>query len=179
MTFTVRHVPFPILLVITPSLLKHKTLSQGQIFIAGIFPLPFLIIWMFKTVRYNIRKFLQFRNKIVPNKRLTKIHVAEDTECSSAIYDVLQGPYRNIHIKGLGCVCWTGITMIRRLLLCVTYTFIANSLIRVVVLMLINLVGIVQLFVFRPYKQSNGNRIELFLSGVLSGLPHLSWSKIP
>ena len=57
--------------------------------------------------------------------------------------------------------------MTRRLLLCVTYTFIANSLIRVVVLILINLIGMVQLFFFHPYKQINGNRIELFLSGVL------------
>ena len=160
-------VPFPILLVITPSLLKHKIMSQGQIFIAGIFPFPFLIIWLFKTARNNFRKFLQFRNKIRPGEKLTEIEVTGNTECSSAIYDVLQGPYRDIHIKGLGCVCWTGITMIRRLLLCVTYTFIPNSLIRVVVLMLINLIGMVQLFFLHPYKQINGNRIELFLSGAL------------
>ena len=74
-------VPFPILLLILPSLLKHKIMSQGHIFIAGIFPLPFLIIWLFKTVRFNVRKFLQGRNKISPGKKLTKIRVIDDTEC--------------------------------------------------------------------------------------------------
>ncbi len=150
-------IPFPFLLMIIPNLLQRNVISEEKALYSGVFPLPFMISWIRKKRQYN---------RLSPAERLAKTE-KNRLENTDAIYNLFQGPYRDIHVKGFGSVCWTGITTTKRLLLCVTYTFLGNSLVRVVVLMLIHLLGMLQLFFHHPYKQINGNRAEIFLSGVL------------
>lgn len=149
--------PFPVLLMIVPDLLQRNLISERSTLHSGIIPLPFMITWIVKKIK---------NNSLVPVQQKRRTGKSNNHR-TTVIYHLLQGPYRDILVPGFGPVCWTGITMSKRLVLCVVFTFVSNSLIRVVVLMLVNLFGMLQLFYHHPYKQMNGNRAELLLSGAL------------
>ena len=83
------------------------------------------------------------------------------------LYDITQRPYKDLRICSSGSLSWMGITMLRRLVSCVTFTFIDNPLLRILSVTSINLFAIVQLQIFKPYKRLKDNCIELISTSIL------------
>ncbi len=145
-------IPFSMVLMLAPGLMKEGRLSAPVFVCACLCPFPFVAKWI---------AWRLFRN-------CKKRHRHEETavtpgEAETAIVRVLQGPYRDINVGYLGPVCWAGIILFRRLVLVLLSTFINHSLIRVVSMLLLCFLILLNHVYVQPYKDYRVN-----LAGTLS-----------
>ena len=130
--------PFFIVLMVGPSLLYHGHISLPQFFTACVFPLPFLNWWLIKRMRHP---------------KATKRHPRHLSESSRAVIQILQGPFTESKYG----ICWAGVAIGRRLVLILLFTFVNDSLIRLLCMLLSCFVILLHHVHVQPYKDKRGN----------------------
>lgn len=139
--------PFSIILMVGPPLLKHKYISLPQFFFGCMLPLPALLFWSC-TCRSHKKK-----QKAGPLSQETL-----------AVYQMLQGPFKDSEAtRLLGQLCWSGVLIGRRLILFLCFTFINSVLIRLLCMLAVCFIILLHHIYVQPYMSSHGN-----LSGALS-----------
>ena len=136
-------VPFCCVLFLGPGLIKDELIGLPQFFIACLVPLPFTIIW---TIRRLCCK------KKSANE--TDAQLSPETE---AVYKVLQAPFNDIEGNYIGPQCWSGVLIGRRLILVLLYTFVNNTLIRILSMLFVSFLVLLHHVHVKPYKDSRAN----------------------
>ena len=77
------------------------------------------------------------------------------------VYRMLQGPYKNYHIplpfiKQVS-LCWSGILLIRRLCLIITYTYVHNIMLRLLIMTIISFLALLHHLMVKPCKENRAN----------------------
>lgn len=136
-------VPFCLVLLLGPELLRDCLISLLEFFLACICPFPFLLRW------FVIRLRLRGNRPIVSSGNLS----AE----SQAVVQILQGPFKEIELPLLGPICGQGLLIGRRLILVLLYTFVNDNLIRMLGMILLCFVVLLHHIHALPYKDRRGN----------------------
>ena len=76
-------------------------------------------------------------------------------------------PYNDFKLKGIGSICWEGVTLIKGFVTCIFYVFISHPLLQIFTLTATHLIGINQPVSIQPCKCSCGNIVELCLSTII------------
>ena len=138
-------VPFSLILMLGPPLIKRKKISLTGFFVGCIFPLPVLIVWLIKHH--------------TGTGRLHSIGPATE-----AVLQLLQGPFKDTGSKRLaGQLCWSGMLLARRLILFLCFTFINDVLVRLLCMLGVCFIILMHHMYIRPYKSPAGN-----LAGAIS-----------
>ena len=136
-------VPFCCVLFLGPGLIKDGLIGLPQFFIACLVPLPFTIMW-------TIRRICCKKN----STNSSDVQLAPETE---AVYKVLQAPFNDIEGKYIGPQCWSGVLIGRRLILVLLYTFVNNTLIRILSMLFVSFLVLLHHVHVKPYKDSRAN----------------------
>ena len=135
-------IPFCLVLLIGPGLLKDGLISLPQFFFACILPLPFLVYWV--LLRLSLRGR---RPSIIP----------EMSPEAQAVIQILQGPFKESESKLFGPTCGAGVLIGRRLVLVLLFTFVNDTLIRMLCMMLVCFIILLHHVHVLPYKDTRGN----------------------
>lgn len=135
-------VPFCVVLLIGPGLLKDGLVSLPQFFCACIFPLPFLVYWVFLRL-------------ILRGQRPEEPHTLSSE--GQAVISILQGPFKESESKLFGPTCGAGVLIGRRLILVMLFTFVNDTLIRMLCMMLVCFIILLHHVHVLPYKDTRGN----------------------
>ncbi|CAD5112800.1 DgyrCDS2010 [Dimorphilus gyrociliatus] len=135
-------IPIPLVIMFGPRLLKEKLISLGSFFFGCLFPLPTFAIWIYKYRKQN-----------------ATVKVSPESE---ALLDLLQSPF-----KQFGATCWSGKLMIGRLLLILFYSFINNSLYRLLCMLSCCCVTFWYIVQSNPYTTSKSNTAAILSSAAL------------
>lgn len=132
--------PFFLILTFGPGLLEQGYISLGEFFVGCICPLPALFVWLIK--------------------RLWRRHLAETSAIRrkrsddvTAVLNILQGPFKDYRWG----VCWSGVLIGRRLVLILLYTFVNDTLIRSLCMLLTCFFILLHHVHVQPYKNIQGN----------------------
>ncbi|ELU03572.1 hypothetical protein CAPTEDRAFT_185637 [Capitella teleta] len=136
--------PFCLVLLIGPGLLKDGLIGLPQFFSACMLPLPFLLYW----IAIRLTRFC--RGMHPPNAQ-------EMSSESQAVINILQGPFKDSENRVFGPLCGQGILIGRRLILIVLFTFVNDTLIRMLCMMLVCFVILLHHVHALPYKDTRGN----------------------
>lgn len=135
-------VPTPLVIMLGPRLITEKLIGLRSFFFAFICPLPTFAVWMYKY-----------------RKRNQTVKVSTESE---ALLNLLQSPF-----KYYDTICWSGKLMIGRLILILFYSFINNSLYRLLCMTSCCCVSFWYLVQSSPYKTSKSNCAALASSAAL------------
>ena len=135
-------VPFCLVLLIGPGLLKDGLISLPHFFCACLLPLPILLYWV--TLR------LRLRGQRPANQSELS------SECQ-AVINILQGPFKDAETKLFGPTCGQGVLIGRRLILVLLFTFVNDTLIRMLCMMLVCFIILLHHVHVLPYKDTRGN----------------------
>ena len=135
-------VPFCLVLLIGPGLLKDGIISLPQFFMACLLPLPFLLHWCIIRLKLRGHK---------PQVNFTPSDEAQ------AIMSILQGPFKDSESKLFGPICGAGVLVFRRLILILLFTFVNDTLIRMLCMMLVCFIMLLHHVHVLPYKDTRGN----------------------
>ena len=141
--------PFSVILMVGPTLLKQQKISLSQFFFGCLCPLPALLYWFCRHVRED----------------QTRYHV---TDATDTVIQVLQGPFKESKSKRfVKQLCWAGVLVGRRLVLFICYTFINDVLIRLLCMMGVCFIILMHHMYVRPYNTGTGNLSGAFSAGAL------------
>ena len=135
-------VPFCFVLFLGPGLLKDGYIGLPQFFIACVLPLPLVLYWV--ALRLHRRGHVGSGSAAV-------------SEQTDAVYKVLQMPFKDINSKYVGDQCWAGVLIGRRLMLFLIFTFVNNSLIRVLCMLFICFLYLLHHVHVHPYHDQRAN----------------------
>ncbi|KAK2159244.1 hypothetical protein LSH36_156g13005 [Paralvinella palmiformis] len=143
-------IPFFFALMIGPGMLKERRISVGIFFCACVFPLPFFVYWIGRRAapRCPDRS---------PAGGAKNDPETNSTESEAAVLKVLQGPFRELECRYTGPVCWAGVLVFRRLMLILFYTFINNSLIRIICMLCFSFLILIVHVHVQPYRDPRVN----------------------
>ncbi|KAK2146048.1 hypothetical protein LSH36_637g01071 [Paralvinella palmiformis] len=136
-------VPFFIVLMVGPSLLYRGLVSLPEFFLACLCPMFFLTPWTVKRLRRRGRWREHVRARAVGR-------IGEGTR---AVIQVLQGPFKENRYG----ICWAGVLIGRRLILVLLFTFVNDSLIRLLGMLLTSFAILLHHVHVQPYKDLRGN----------------------
>ena len=129
--------PLFLVLMIGPRLMHKGIISLLQFFVACLCPLPFILCWLYKGY---------FRRQLQKVKRPLPENVG-------AVLQILQGPFK----ENCYGICWSGVLIGRRLVLILLYTFVNDSLVRLLAMLLACFVILLHHVHAQPYKKVKGN----------------------
>ena len=135
-------VPFFLVLMIGPGMLRHGYIGLPQFFCACLIPLPFLLKWTIKRLRVKGRE---------PDN--LPVHSEE----ANAVMAILQGPFKDNINSYFGPICGAGLLLGRRLILIILFTFVNDSLPRMLGMMALCFVVLLHHVHTLPYKDTRGN----------------------
>ena len=143
-------VPFTLYMTFCPVLLASNTLSPSGYFAGCLFPLP--------VIGYSVCK-----------KKTTHGDTKPSTT-SKALYNLLQGPYRDLEYripltKKRVYICWGGLYLIRRLVLVLLMIFIKNVLVRLCIMTLFSIISLFHHMMIWPCKEKRAN-VSSFISAL-------------
>lgn len=148
-------VPFCFVVLLGPGLLKDRHISLAELFIAFIIPPPFLIRWIW--IRARCRQQSADAAVAASNGPRTSTAAAPLSPESLAVIHILQGPFKDSSVPFFGPICGQGLLLGRRLILVLLFTFVNDTLIRMVCMMLLCFVILLHHVHVLPYKDSRGN----------------------
>lgn len=131
--------PFFLVLMFGPTLLARRRICLGEFFVACLFPLPALLVWACRRLWRP------------DGERARRKPLPDDVR---SVLEVLQGPYRQFERTG---ICWAGVLIGRRLVLVLAYTFINDTLIRLLVMLLSCFLILLHHVHVQPYRDMRGN----------------------
>ena len=129
--------PLFVVLMFGPRLMHKGIISLSQFFIACLFPCPFIIYWACKG--YMHQQLPKVKRPLPGNV--------------SAVLQILQGPFKE---NKMG-MCWSGVLIGRRLVLVLLYTFVNDSLVRLLAMLLTCFIILLHHVHAQPYKNTKGN----------------------
>lgn len=133
--------PFCLVLMTGPSLLQSGRIPLWQFLVACLCPLPFLAVWGFSWTRAK-------RAGGNPPPRRYPL-----TNGALVAMRILQGPFKR---NGCG-LCWAGILVGRRLILILLFTFVNDTLLRLLAMLLVCSIILLHHVDVQPYKDMPGN----------------------
>ena len=140
-------VPFCIYIALMPHVLSKGHITLEFFFLGCIFPIPFSL--------YSIKKTSSASE---PNKDSVVL------SHSNAVFNVLQGPYREIYFPFTKVpYSWSGVLLFRRLLLIIMFTFVHDILVRLISMLAICMIWLLLHVAVQPCKEPSAN-----LAGTIS-----------
>jgi hypothetical protein len=136
--------PFFLVICVGPTMLQRGQISLTEFFIGCLIPLPVLMLWVVRAILWQ-----QGRR---PPPHVLPANV-------KAVLQVVQGPF----IENQYGVCWSGVLVGRRLVLILLFTFVTDSLIRLLGMLLACFIILLHHVHVKPYKDPRGN-----IAGTLS-----------
>lgn len=136
-------VPFCMILLLGPGLLKDGLISLPQFFFACMFPFPFLLYWIIIRLRLKGQRPASAGQPM--------------SQESQSVIAILQGPFKDSESKLFGPICGAGVLIGRRLILVLLFTFINDKLIRMLCMMLVCFIILLHHVHVLPYKDTKGN----------------------
>ena len=130
--------PFFLVLMVGPALLERGQIGLGQFFFACLCPLPMLVTWLILHCWHKSHKCQQ------------GYEIKQEVQ---AVIQVLQGPFKRTKSR----LCWAGVLIGRRLILILLTTFVNDSLIRLLCMLLVCFVILLHHVHVQPYKDRRGN----------------------
>ena len=131
--------PFFIVLLIGPPLLQRGHIGLRQFFAGCLLPLPLSAYWLGKWAFGRQRR--RRRRTLRADER--------------SVVNLLQGPFKD-DAHG-GCVCWAGVLIGRRLVLILLFTFVNDSLVRLLLMLLSCFLILLHHVHVKPYKDARAN----------------------
>jgi hypothetical protein len=160
-------VPFCLVVLLGPGLLKDRHISLAELFVAFIIPPPFLIRWIWIRARCRQRSAEATAAAASNGHRASTTAAATAARSptavlplspeSLAVIHILQGPFKDSSVPFFGPICGQGLLLGRRLILVLLFTFVNDTLIRMVCMMLLCFVILLHHVHVLPYKDSRGN----------------------
>lgn len=132
--------PFFIVLLVGPPLMQRGYIGLRQFFAGCLCPLPLSVYWVGKWA------FGRRRRRWRP--------LREDEQ---AVVNLLQGPFKDDPRGGLGSACWAGVLIGRRLVLVLLFTFVNDSLVRLLLMLLACFLILLHHVHVQPYKDARAN----------------------
>ena len=140
--------PFSIVLMVGPPLLKNGHITLCSFFFGCTLPLPALILW---TITCLARR----------TRRSPPANLSKDV---TAVLEIVQGPFKEPKPgRLLSQICWSGVLIGRRLILFLCFTFINDVLVRLLCMLAVCFSILLHHVYVRPYNTPMGN-----LAGALS-----------
>ena len=136
--------PFFIVICFGPTMLERGQISLTEFFIGCLVPLPVLLVWVIRAILWS-------------KGRRPAPHVLPANV--KAVIQVVQGPF----IENKYGVCWSGVLVGRRLVLILLFTFVTDTLIRLLGMLLACFIILLHHVHVKPYKDPRGN-----IAGTLS-----------
>ena len=142
-------IPFTLYITLFPTLMRSNNISPSMFFAGCLVPLP--------VASYSFIK----------RKTLVK---SASTNSSKALYNLLQGPYRDLiysipfSTKKI-YICWGGLYLVRRLILVLLKIFIQNVLVRLSIMTLFSMLSLFHHMIIWPCKERKAN-ISSFVSAL-------------
>ena len=134
--------PFWTVIFFGPGLLRDCLISLPHFFCACVLPLPFLLGWLLLRLCLNGRKPV--------NAGQAPIEV-------KAVIQILQGPFKDSQTRLFGPTCGQGIVLGRRLILVLLFTFVNDSLMRMLCMNFFCFIVLLHHVHVLPYKDRRGN----------------------
>ena len=156
-------VPFFVVLLFGPRLLQKRRIGVAFFMLSFLFPMFTAIPIVYLFVReYNKDKAVisEGSNVTVPVET-----VKGSNKIVSLLVDIIFGPYGGTLLGGL---CWEGFMNLRRLVLIVVYTFVADALTKHVLLVVICFLILLIHLKIGPFKHRFSNLAEAFSLSLLS-----------
>lgn len=158
-------IPFFILLLFGPKLLREGQINTPFFFFSMVFPLftaiPLILIYFGCFKR---------RSKPLPDENDDKVYCCgKRSNNRQAALDVVTGPYRDDVLGGL---CWEGVINLRRMIMVICFTFINDRLLKQMALSFCCFVILLIHLKSEPFVQRLSNHTEsisLALLVVISG----------
>ncbi len=134
-------IPFGFYLCFAPSFLADGALSMNEFFFGCLFPLPMLLY------------------KITQKCESTKRKKRKQSDEVELVMKLLQGPYRDLSIQIFSynlTICYSGVVLIRRLALILTYT-VPLVLNKLIVMFVISVIALTVESFLKPCKERRSN----------------------
>ena len=151
--------PFFLVLLVGPGLLARRRINLFEFFLACLFPLFALLIWMCRRLWRHQEEERTRGNPLPDDVTRGKPLLDEVTRGKplpddvTATLEVLQGPFRTFNSG----ICWSGVLIGRRLFLVLAYTFINDTLIRLLIMLLTCFIILLHHVHVQPYMDMRGN----------------------
>ena len=141
--------PFALYMTFCPVLLRSNKLSPSGYFAGCLFPLPIICYSLCRKER----------------SMKTEMSVS-----SKALYNLLQGPYRDLEypipfVKKRIYLCWGGLYLARRLILVLLKVFIKNVMVRLSIMTLFSILSLFHHMIIWPCKERRTN-VASFVSAL-------------
>ncbi len=141
-------IPFGLYITIIPSLLLKGQIGLMPFFLGCLFPLPMLVVKLLQRLcAKDTDSALQPEEKTGREGKL--------------VYGILQGPYREYVIKTrcfqTGPLCWSGVLLLRRLLLIIAHTYVHSIMLRLLIMTLISIIALLHHLTVHPCKEQRAN----------------------
>lgn len=138
-------VPFMLTLAWASIKVQKGTITAKELFLATLFPLPFLLRWILRAIRSSSQRESR----------------AEQTNVSlHALKLVLFEPFRKSVHKQNGAVYWQSLMIARRFVLVLLSTFIAEPSSRLFFMTLFNVLALFHHVSVKPFLKSFANHLE-------------------
>ena len=145
-------VPFEFYIVAAPSFRKSHKITIGQYFLGCLMPIPVVVFKIVTSYLFRVG------NKGEDDQGKTSESGTTDV---CLVYGMLQGPYKEYHIPLPHIrhvpLCWSGILLIKRLCLIITYTYAPNILLRLLLMTLISFLSFLHHLMVKPCKENRAN----------------------
>ncbi len=141
-------IPFTLYMTLCPVMLRSNRISSGEFLIGCLVPIPVALVALLRKNRKE----------------------SETTQSSRTLYNLLQGPYKDLEYRPFGCkrplyICWGGLYLVRRLLLVLLQLFVQNVLVRLTVMTFLSLASLFHHMMVWPCKEHKAN-VSSFISAL-------------
>lgn len=150
-------VPFCFVVLLGPGLLKDGLIQLAELFLALLIPPPFLLRWIWIRARQWLTRRQSAKRNGTTHEAVSAVPATTLYPESAAVIFILQGPFKDSSLPFFGPVCGQGLLLGRRLILVLLYTFVNDTLIRMVCMMLLCFIILLHHVHTLPYKDSRGN----------------------
>ncbi len=154
-------VPFCIYIALMPHVLSNGHIPLEFFFLGCIFPIPFSLYFMMKKSYPYSKKKTSPTVSICEKDTVVLSH-------SNAVFNVLQGPYREIYLPFTKVpYSWSGVLLFRRLLLIIMFTFVHDILVRLIIMLAICMIWLLLHIAVQPCKEPRANLAGTISCGAL------------
>ena len=144
--------PFTLVLYWGSSKLYTSSVKAGEFLAACVFPLPFLIYWLYRRIR----------------DRGGENESGSNQEVDKDVSKILYGPFRPPDSANKGTLYWESVLIGRRLILVALHTFITDAMLRGICMTSACFMMTIHHLLKNPYKVPLANKAETLSLAVLT-----------
>ena len=135
--------PFCVVLLWGTQLLQQGRIPLIVFFLSLLFPPPFIVYLLCRGFRHISKP---------AESRRAPTAASELSDCTEAVVSILQGPF-----KPMRWCCWSGVMIARRLGLVLLFTFMTDSLLRLLCMLFACFIILLTHVHVKPYKDWRGD----------------------